>query len=109
MEEGRWQESDLQTPGSAPFRHTAFAEQQAFLDLPPPQQLLKIWLNGNETNGKVAAALSDIAMLKVTAGVHDRRLIRLETRYAVAAGVVAALVILAPFVFWGIDRMLSQG
>ena len=38
------------------LKHTSAAEQEEFVALPQATQLLRIWLNGKETNGAVAEA-----------------------------------------------------
>lgn len=46
------------------FQHTSFEEQQEFQNLPLNDKLLKIFLNGRETNGHVADAFVKIAELR---------------------------------------------
>lgn len=87
--------------------HTDAVEQAKFLALKPDEQLLQIWLNGRETNGSVADAVRDIAALKDKQEIHDARLIKLETRYAIAAAVLAFILVVAPFLFWGLDRLVN--
>ena len=94
--------------------HTSYDEQQDFLALSPAQQNLKIYLNGRETNGNVAEALRRIGKLEEArisdqqrADLHDARLGRLETRYAVAAGVLAAILTGAPILFWGLGQLIN--
>jgi len=87
--------------------HTDFVDQAKFMALKPDEQLLQIWLNGRETNGSVADAIRDIEVVRAQASVHDARLGKLELRYAVAGGVLAAILIAAPFLFWGLDRLIN--
>lgn len=86
--------------------HTSFDDQQAFLRLPVEQQNLKIWLNGNETNGKVAEALRRISKAEQAIVTHDTRLVKLE-RWQLSVLAVLAFIIgaSAPF-FWFLDRVL---
>ena len=71
--------------------HTSFAEQQAFLALTPEQQNLRIYLNGKETNGKLAEAVRDIAELRPMVRRHD-------FAFKVAAVVFGAIIAIGPFI-----------
>ncbi len=46
------------------FTHTSFEEQEEFEELPINKKLLKIFLNGRETNGHVAEAFERIGELR---------------------------------------------
>lgn len=97
------------------IKHTSYDEQQEFLRKTPAEQNLSIWISSKETNGSVAEALRRIGKLEEAriidqerADKHDARLGRLETRYAVASGILAAILVAAPFVFWGLDRIIGR-
>ena len=71
--------------------HTSWAAQREFLDLSPEQQNLKIWMSSQETNGKVAQAMRDIAELTPLVKRHD-------FVFKVAALAFAAIIASGPFI-----------
>ena len=87
-------------------KHTDAAQQARFAQLTQEQQLLEIWLNGRETNGHVADAMRDIAVLKETiANKIEPRVAKVERIYLIFAGIGAAAIVVAPFVFWAIENI----
>lgn len=80
-------------------QHTDARELAAFEALGVDAKLREIWLNGRETNGKVAEAMRDIAAIQPVVQRHD-------FWFRVAAVAVAALVAIGPAVFWLIDHGL---
>ncbi|MDE3097422.1 MAG: hypothetical protein KGK07_15665 [Chloroflexota bacterium] len=84
--------------------HTSYDEQQAFLQLSPDQQNLKIFLSSKETNGKIARAIRDIANIERRQADHDRRIVRLEHWQIAAAAIISAAIILGPVVFWALAQ-----
>jgi len=71
--------------------HTTFAEQQAFLALPPEQQNLRIYMSSKETNGELAAVKRELAELAPLVRRH-------EFTFRVAAIAFAAVIAAGPFI-----------
>ena len=88
-------------------KHTDAHDLALFETLPIDAKLREIWLNGRETNGHVADAVRDIAALEIvvttTNDDHDGRLTKIEHREIRRQAVTAAILIAAPFVFFGLD------
>jgi mevalonate pyrophosphate decarboxylase len=78
--------------------HTDFDEQRAFIALSGDDKLLRIWLNGRETNGKVADVMRDMEEMRPKVQRHDRWMIGVT-----AIGAVS--IALAPFVFFILGKI----
>ena len=89
--------------------HTDFRAQRDFLALSQQDQLLQIWLNGRETNGKVADVIRDMAKVKSDLD-HDikPKVDRHDRVMAIAAGLIVVILGAAPFFFWGLDKIIGQ-
>ena len=92
-----------------PTTHADFDAQRAFLALSQQDQLLQIWLNGRETNGKVADVIREMTEVKRDLDDNVRPKVERHDRLmAVAAGIIVVIMGAAPFVFWGLDKIIGQ-
>lgn len=87
--------------------HTDARELAEFEALPVAAKLREIWLNGRETNGKVAEAVRDIAEVQARQETHAARISRTEHWQIRAAAVGAAAIVLGPLVFTGLDLIIK--
>lgn len=90
---------------AADIAHVSYQEQAEFLAQTPAQQNLRIYLNGKETNGAVAAAIKDIAVIQALTAIHDNRLTTLERWQLKAAAIIAAAILAAPGFFFLLARV----
>lgn len=86
-------------------RHTSAEELRRFEALSDTEKLREIWLNGRETNGRVGILEQRANAQEAQSAEHDQRLVSVEHWQLKAAALLAAALILAPLVFYGMLRV----
>lgn len=90
------------TKPMASVEHVDARDLAQFEGMNPADKLREIWLNGRETNGSVADAKRDIAVVQREHMEIVERVSELERNYLKVATLGAAALFVGPFVFWAL-------